>query len=115
MMDEVILQELLGLINQYCNWAAIKEITENQKAIRNDIWMHHFSDQRILAVRYRFGEQVISNGNPLLLREWNLTKALTIMESIDINFKKRINMHCCSPQDADQWLQVAVFGTVIFK
>jgi hypothetical protein len=114
-MNEIILKELLSLIDQYCSWAVIEEMTENQKAIRNDIWMHHFSGHRILTVKFRFGEQVIHNADSPILREWNLAKALTIMETIDANFKKRINTHCCTPQDADHWLQIAVFGTVVFK
>lgn len=30
---------------------------------------------------------------------------------MDITFK----MHACTPDDADKWLQIAVFGNIIFK
>ncbi|MCD7940612.1 MAG: hypothetical protein LUH50_11460 [Bacteroides intestinalis] len=112
-MDITIYKEFIDLINKHCHWAVVDDYlykinTENQYDINT---MRH---PKSLLVRFRNGSHITDNKNALPIQEWALEKALLFLET-DINFRHRMKMHACTPDDADQWLQIAVFGNIMFK
>lgn len=112
-MDITIYQEFIDLINKHCHWAVVDDYlyklnTENQYSTNDMLY------PRGLIVRFRSGNHITDNKNGLLIQEWALEKALLFLET-DINFRYRVKMHACTPDDADQWLQIAVFGNIMFK
>lgn len=111
-MDTTIYKELIELIHNNCQWAIVED-----KLYKNDENQDSTIGTRqtkALFVKFRIGNQTIENKEMLPIWEWNLEKALVILQS-DSNFKHRIKMHACTPDDADKWLQIAVFGNIIFK
>lgn len=111
-MDITIYKELLQLINNHCQWAIVDDkLYDNGEDQYN---INKAKPAKALFVRFRIGNKMTKKEDALPIWEWNLEKALVILES-DNNFKHRVKMHACTPDDADQWLQIAVFGTIIFK
>lgn len=111
-MDITIYKELIKLINSHCQWAIVEDkLYENDNSLYNT---HKTNPAKALFVRFRIGNQITESKNMLPIWEWNLEKALVILET-DVNFKHRVKMHACTPDDADRWLQIAVFGNIIFK
>ena len=111
-MDITIYKELIQLINTHCQWAIVDD-----KLYDNDDYQYstnRVKQAKALFVKFRIGNQTTDNKDALPIWEWNLEKALIILES-DNNFKHRVKMHACTPTDADHWLQIAVFGNIIFK
>lgn len=111
-MDITIYKELIQLINKHCQWAIVED-----KLYNNDEEQYITSKAKpakALFVRFRIDNKMTSKEDALPIWEWNLEKALVVLES-DINFKHRVKMHACTPDDADHWLQIAVFGIIIFK
>lgn len=115
-MDATTLYELLALIDKYCTWAVIEEgIFENNEIKTINLSNLQKEIPKILIVRFRIGDTIADRASSLSIRNWNFEKSIYMMESISVKFKHRVKMHCCTPADADQWLQVAVFGNITFK
>lgn len=111
-MDINIYKELIRLIENHCQWAVVDDrLYENDE---NQCDVNKVKPAKALFVKFKVGNQISENKDALPIWEWNLEKALVVLES-DNNFKHRVKMHACTPDDADHWLQIAVFGTIIFK
>lgn len=108
-MDINIYKELIELINHHCQWAIVDDKLYNDENSTNKV-----NQTKALFVKFRVDNAIPEKQDILPIWEWNLEKALIILES-DNNFKHRVKMHACTPEDADHWLQIAVFGTIIFK
>lgn len=111
-MDIIIYKELIELINNHCQWAMVDDKlygnNENQYSTDN------VNRAKALYVRFRIGNKITPDKDAVPIWEWNLEKALYVLES-DSKFKHRVKMHACTPEDANHWLQIAVFGNIIFK
>lgn len=111
-MDIIIYKELINLIKNNCKWAIVEDkLYENENELQNS---YKINSTKALLVRFRIDNGVAESKNTLPIWEWNLEKALLLLET-DKNFKHRVKMHACTPEDADRWLQIAVFGNIIFK
>lgn len=110
-MDITIYKELIDLINKHCNWAIVEDKLDKNHDGSDYFTIH---SPKTLLVRFCTENRITSDQNMLQVWEWNMEKAITIMET-DIKFKHRVKMHACTPSDADQWLQIAVFGNIILK
>lgn len=110
-MDITVYKELIELINRHCQWAIVDDKLYDDEDQYNTNKVTH---SKALFVRFRVSNPTSKKQEALPIWEWNLEKALIILES-DSNFRHRVKMHACTPDDADHWLQIAVFGTIIFK
>lgn len=110
-MDITTYKELIELINHHCQWAIVDDKLYDDE---NQYNTNKATQTKALFVKFRVNNTTSEKQDVLPIWEWNLEKALIILES-DSNFKHRVKMHACTPDDADQWLQIAVFGTIIFK
>lgn len=111
-MDITIYKELIELVKQYCQWAIVEDKLYENEEQQYDI--NKPKQSRALFVQFRIGNQMTESKDAIPIWEWKLEKALVLLES-DIHFKNRVKMHACTPDDADKWLQIAVFGNIIFK
>lgn len=111
-MDITIYKELIELIKNHCQWAIVDDkLYENDESQYN---ANTPKQSKALFVKFRIGDQTTQHKEAVPIWEWNLERALVILET-DNNFKHRVKMHACTPDDADHWLQIAVFGNIIFK
>ena len=109
-MNNTEYKDLIELINQHSQWATIvNEWNENKS--NNSLSTNQLKE---LQIKFRIENQTKNSDNIISIWEWDLQRALIAME-VDIKFKHRRKMHACTPDDADQWLQIAVFGYIIFK
>ncbi len=111
-MNISIYKELIELIHNYCQWAIVEDKLFKDNG--NQYGTIETRQTKTLFVKFKIGNQTMKSEEALPIWEWNLEKALVILQS-DNNFKHRVKMHACTPDDADKWLQIAVFGNIIFK
>ena len=111
-MNIDIYKELIKLINNHCQWAIVVNNLYPNKEYQYS--RYNKKKPKALYTKFRIGSLVAENKDTVPIWEWKLEKSLSILES-DNDFKHRVQMHACTPDDADHWLQIAVFGNILFK